>query len=246
MTILPRMLTRPSSRRMASTAALSAPLLLPCPLSRAAAIAAASVTRATSRTKTLSKPPLVIAIAPVSSVCPAAVLPLHGRAGEGCPLQLFYADHLWLRAQPPVRLDGLEGGAHGRLGGLMRNDNHRRRLAGLRLCTDAGQRLLRATLHDTFERDAAIAHLLGDERHDAGPVLDQQADVIGALELAKFRPPVGLEPRRRHAKRGHYHAVGDVDDVARDRRSRRLCPGTGPDQQQRADEIAVDGHAVGD
>ena len=54
----------PSSRRMASTAALSAAFSLPRPRQRAAAIAAASVTRATSSTSTRSRPSVVSARLP--------------------------------------------------------------------------------------------------------------------------------------------------------------------------------------
>src|SRR5262245_59469873 len=155
MTTRPLMWTLPSSLRMASTAALSAAFSSPRPLNLAAEIAAASVTRATSRTRMRSRPPdsstLAIASLPCCRACP--------------PSQRFYAYHLRRLGHVAVAVDRLKCAPDGLLGGLVGNQDDRRRRAGLGPRVDTNLGAARAALHDALQRHLPLAHAPGDGGH---------------------------------------------------------------------------------
>src|SRR6185503_8699100 len=186
----------------------------PRPLNRAAAIAAASVTRATSSTSTRSSPPIVscpwmlfcIAPSPSRYLSPAS--------------QRLDTYHLRLLGHLSILVDGLERGADGLLGGLMGDEDHGRGRAELGARVDAGLRPARPPLHDALQGHAALAHAAGAAGHGARPVEQGEAHVVGALVPAEPGALVGLQLGRRYAEGRRRGAAGDVEDVAHHRRRR--------------------------
>src|SRR5262245_22131016 len=148
MTTRPLMWTLPSSLRMASTAALSAAFSSPRPLNLAAAMAAASVTRATSRTRMRSRPPDSSTLAIASLPCCRA----------RPPSQWLYADHLRRLGHVAVAVDRLQRSPDGLLRGLVGDQDHRCRRAGLRPGIDADLGDARTALADALPRHLPLAH----------------------------------------------------------------------------------------
>src|SRR5690554_1867182 len=121
MTIRPSMWTRSSSARMASTAAASAAFSSPLPRHPAAAAAARSVTRTSSRVRLRSM---------MAGVLSAAVLAscMWSPAPRGRVLKGFDPDQLRLADSEPVAGDLRKRLAHDRLGSRMGDQHYRARL----------------------------------------------------------------------------------------------------------------------
>ena len=220
MTTVPRIGSLASSRRMASTAALSAAFSCPRPRRRAAAIAAASVTRATSSTSTRSRPDLPLSPAMASPSAPTA-----GRLRCSFSMRITCGRSETL----PSLLDGIDRLADRLLGRLVRDHDDERRRARLQARADARQRRARAPLHDALDRDLAVSHALGDRGHGAGPVVDGKPHVVGALVRAELGLLIRLQVARRCDERRHDAAARDVEDVAGHGRGGRVrAPAPGP------------------
>src|SRR6185503_5229888 len=168
----------------------------PRPLNRAAAIAAASVTRATSSTSTRSSPPIVS--------CPWMLFCIAPSPSRYLSLASQRLDtyHLRLLGHLSILVDGLERGADGLFGGLMGDEDDGRGRAELGPRVDARLRTPRPPLHDAFQRHPALAHAAGAAGHGARPVEEGEAHVVSPLVPAEPRALVGLELGRGHAEGG--------------------------------------------
>src|SRR5262249_33545710 len=150
--------------------------------------------------------------------------------------------HLRLLGDLSILLDGVERIADGRLGGLVGDQDDRRRCAKRWPRVDAGPRAAWTPLHDALKRHPAIAHVAGTFCHRAGAVEQGKAYVVGALVTAKPRAVVSLEAGSRHAEGVRRAAPGDIENVAHHRRGGGPGARARASQQQVADRIAVDGH----
>jgi hypothetical protein len=161
-------------------------------------------------------------------------------------LKRLDAYHLRRLRNVPIALDRFERAADGLLRRFVRDQYDGRWGAGLEPRIDADLGPFRATLHDAFERDAAFPHAPGDARHRTGTIENREANVIGALMLPEPGAFVGRQRGRRYEEGKRPTApAGNVDDVAHHGGRRRIRARAGADQEQVADKIAVNRHAVG-
>src|SRR5690606_39671128 len=204
---------------------------------RAAATAARSVTRTSSRVRIRSRPewarPDGAALDMVSNLakdqwvasrdCGSfvkevprpqgrfAARPKINRLNDGwmTSRRTLDADDLRLGRQVAVLGDAVHRLAHGGLGGLVGDEDD-----GL-LARAVGAV---GVLDDGFERDAVLGHAAGDGREHAGPVVDGEPDEIAALVGAHRRALVRRELARRASENRAVleagPALGDIGDIA--------------------------------
>ena len=210
-------------------------------------MAAASVTRATSSTRTRSSPPMLSwpwmlsCIAPSRSRCSASARALRASTAARCGSSAASRTpgHPCRWPSSAARM------ASSVVSCVMRITGGRR--AELRAGVDAGLRAARAALHDALQRHLALAHAAGDAGHGARPVVEPRGArsrrpgagrawrACRASSLAAGTPNGGgLSPRAMSTM-----SLATADAVA-------LRAGAGTGQQQVAGEVAVDGDAVGD
>src|SRR5689334_13777521 len=206
-----------SAERMASTAAWSAAFSSPRPASRAAAIAAASVTRAISIVKillSLAKTGLLEADASES------LLP--GDCSGSKPLD---ADHPRFSRRMTLVLDLFQRRPHGAFQRLMGDQDERRRLP-LAALADAEARQRGTALDDALDRDVLARQHPGHRRHLARPVIKIERHVVAALMRPHRGTPAWHQRIRRHPEGRRLRAAGDIADVGDDARCRRMASGT--------------------
>src|SRR5262245_1054456 len=163
---------------MASTAALSAAFSSPRPRKRAAAMAAASVTRATSSTKTRSSTPATSWPCMVSDIA-HPLLALFPAAAVSQRLDSY---HLGALRYIAILADRRQRAADRFLGGFVGDENNRRRRARTPPCGNADLCAGRTLLDDALKRHPALAHAAGDAGHGARAVEHGQAHVIRSEE----------------------------------------------------------------
>src|SRR5262245_48471582 len=198
-----------SAERIASTAAWSAAISSPRPASRAAAMAAASVTRAISMVKmrlSLAK------IRPPRLTLTESFLPQ--RLNRSKPLD---ANHPRFSSGMSLVLDLFQGRPHGAFEGLMGDQDEWRGLP-LAPFPDAQHRQRRAALHDAFDRDVLARQHPRHRRHLAGPVMEVERHVIAALMRPHRRPPARHQSLGRHAEGRRARTAGNIADVGDDAR----------------------------
>src|SRR6516165_5106899 len=239
-TMTPLMGRRPSSRYMALMAAASHAASSPRPRRRAAAMAVASVTL------TISRPSVRSSFAPS---CPTGTSDPPWHLSGTLVLapqwvsQLLDTDHLGRGLNMAVTLNGRKRLPDGSLGGLMGDHDHRRWRTGF-LAKRAGQFGAAPALDDAFERYALLCHAARDGGKGAGAVIDREPDVVAAFVTSHLGLHVRPEIFRLCDKGRENVALGNVDEVADDRRRRRAGACARADQHERAHKVSVNADAV--
>ena len=125
------------------------------------------------------------------------------------------------------------------------HDDWQRR-AGFIARIQPGQCRCRSPLNDTLQRYSVLSHVSRDGCKCTRPVEYLEPDIIAALMGAHPRTFIRFQILRAPRKGRTDPSLGNIENIANDRRCSGTTARARPDQQYVANKIAIEGHAIGD